>query len=598
MNIIKWKSKNKKKTFKWKNRNKINIFKWRNLNIGVKYGIAIIVTIMLFMISSGITMKLLMDIEKNIHTLENKANNALDIIHLEGLIKNKDVIISDYVHFGEEELIEKYNEENKQFKELAAKIEPIIDNDELKRAFSNVTFFNEEIDSIFIDEIIPLIEQERKTEAIVLRKRVTNRVTTISIYLNEINQDLIAKRSQAINGAKDSIEYVKSILLSSVVVSLILGILIVFLISKGITKNLKKVVDMSNKVSQGDLSVTKMYYDGKDEVGQLAKAINDMVANLQNIIKEISIASKEVTVQSNTLTKISSEISEGSEQMAAVMEEVAAGSEEQAVASNNISKSINVLDNLIKDASNNSEILKNSSNIILEMAKEGNEQMNISIKQMGVVNEIVKDSVKMVKDLDKKSEDISKLVQVIDTISEQTNLLALNAAIEAARAGEAGKGFAVVADEIRKLAEMVSKSLSEITKIVDGIQSESKEMTKSLENGYKEVMDGTDQIEYTGEIFQRINSEVIDMGKKIENIFLSFDQITLSSSEITKSGEQIAVISQENSAGVEESTASIVQQSNSINVISKNAKSLEDLAEQLNTLITQFKLEEKKEETH
>src|SRR5699024_4194813 len=129
-----------------------------------------------------------------------------------------------------------------------------------------------------------------------------------------------------------------------------------------------------------------------------------------------------------------------------------------------------------------------------------------------------RDAVQKVQGLDAQSQEISKLVSVIQDSAEQTNLLALNAAIEAARAGEHGKGFAVVADEVRKLAEQVSVSVTDITTIVTSIQNESSMVTESLEGGYKEVEQGTTQIEATGEKFNGINTSITNMVKDIQSI--------------------------------------------------------------------------------
>lgn len=566
-------------------------FRWRNINIGFKFSILLLVTIALFMASIGIIFKSLGSIENNIRILQSSSNNSLDIARLETIIKNKDVLASDYLHFEEEEIVEKYNALKKECNELIDKIRLILENDEeLKRKYQTIVDNNQEIDTIFNDKIVPFVNEGHKASAVVLLKTVSLLGDTTSISLKMINEALDEKRNQSINQANSNMKNVKNTLISSSIISLLLGTIIVVLVSKNINSNLKKVVNMNNKVSEGDLSINSMNYDGKDEIGQLAKVTNNMISNLKNMIKEISSVAKEASIQSSSLTKVSDEIREGAEQIAATMEEMAAGVEKQANSSYNISKSINVLDDLIKEASNNSDILKGSSDMVLQITENGNKQMDSSINQMVAVNDIVKTSVKKIKGLDKKSEDISKLVQAIDTIATQTNLLSLNAAIEAARAGEAGKGFSVVAEEIRKLAEMVGNSLDQISEIVYGIQKESKEMTESLEKGYKEVKEGTIQIKNTGKIFKKINSEVIDMSKKIESISSSLAQIMSNSSEIRRDGEQIAPIAQENSAGIEETAASMVQQSNSIDIISKNANSLENLAVKLNSLVSRFKL--------
>ena len=83
--------------------------------------------------------------------------------------------------------------------------------------------------------------------------------------------------------------------------------------------------------------------------------------------------------------------------------------------------------------------------------------------------------------LGERSQEIGRVLVIIDDIAEQTKILALNAAIEAARAGEAGKGFAVVAEEIRKLADSVTESTSEIGRVVREIQSSSSSLVMSTE---------------------------------------------------------------------------------------------------------------------
>ncbi len=564
--------------------------KWKNLKIGFKYGVALSITIILFLVATGYTTISLINIKDSIAVIENAGERAVIITQMSYLLKAKNSVISKYILYPSSTLLEEYDSYEKEFLELQTKIEPEMNTEALEFLFDMITNNNEEANKMFEDSIIAEVKKNNTKAAMGIEGKVSA-LNKASFQLSgKLRTKVNDERNKSIDSAYGTLDNTINTLIISILVSILTGTIIIVLISRSISRNLSKIVNALNRVSKGDLTVEKINYNGQDEIGELSTATDHMQYNLRNIIGEVTTSSFEVKNQGKALNQIAWEVKEGGEQIATTMEEMASGAEQQASSSDEIANSIIRLTELIEQASKSSMALENSSKGILDATYKGNGQMEFSIGKMKEIDNIFKDSVIKVKQLEKNSDNITKLVQVINDISEQSNLLALNATIEAARAGEAGKGFAVVADEIRKLAEQSGNSVNEITNIVLGIQSESRSMAESLEEGYHQVETGTEQIKVTGQAFKEINDEVADMVNKIKDISQNINYISEDGNSVNKASEEIAAISQENSAGIEETVASIEHQNGSMETITENAKSLSNLAERLNEVITHFKL--------
>ncbi len=374
-------------------------------------------------------------------------------------------------------------------------------------------------------------------------------------------------------------------------ITVVIVSVIAFFLSSGFTKPIQQVTSVMDRLANGFLNNEVKGEEREDELGQLSKSASATQANLREMIEKIARLSGVVKEQSAKVKQASREIDEGSGQTASTMQELASGSEQQAQASTSLSEQMADFSSKINRATDNGVLIQKSSNEVSESTKYGNQLMENSVTQMNSIYDLVKDSVQKVESLDKQSDEISRLVNAIEEIAEQTNLLALNAAIEAARAGEHGKGFAVVADEVRKLAEQVSASISDITGIVESVQSGSKSVAESLKAGYKQVDEGTQVMEITGSEFKKISQSVEQMVANIENITGDLEEINENSHGINSSIENIASVSEESAAGIEQTTASVVQVSSLIGDISTNADSLAQLSEELEEMVKQFKTE-------
>ena len=565
-------------------------FKWSSIKLGYKYGVALLITIVLFLISTGVTVTLLYDTKEKIDIINERGDRAIKITEMGSIFRSKDIVIADYIYMGVDRYIDEYKQLTKQFEKLESQLASQMDSKDLKKHFNEIDEMATEVDTIFHEKIVPAVEDNNKAILLMKRSKISTLRDMIINHLTEIRKDVNQEREGAITGAIKDMGNVLWVLIGSILVSTLLGSAIIYLISKRISANLDQIVDINNQMAEGSLKVEKMDYDGQDEIGQLAQAQNRMIDNLKGMINQVRYTSENVGQQSQEMNHVVHKVKDGSMEIASTMEQMSAGSQEQAASATEIANSVQRLNQLIEGADQDGELLEKKSHNVLKIAEQGEDQMSRSVQQMERINGIFKNSVEKVQKLARRSQDISGLVGVIKDIAEQTNLLSLNASIEAARAGEAGQGFAVVAEEIRQLADQVANSITEITEIVDGIQTESSQVTDTLEKGYKQVENGTEQIRITGDSFHDIIEAVSEMVDRIEDVSKNLKDISESSNGINTSVQHVASVTEENSAGIEEMSAMVEEQDNSMERVSNNADTLSELAEQLQDMISQFEL--------
>ncbi|WP_420976231.1 methyl-accepting chemotaxis protein [Bacillus vallismortis] len=408
--------------------------------------------------------------------------------------------------------------------------------------------------------------------------------TTIT-QLVELNKE---GSNTAVKQAKDA--YHKGLIYSAVLLtaSIVISVMIWLYINRSIVKPIIRMKESANEIAVGNLSNDIEPLNSKDELGDLNEALQKMVGNLRDIVGYSKEISSRVLSSSQVLTTATNETRSGSKHITETMNEMAEGSEQQAQDAVTIAESMNEFTENIDKAYNHGMTISDTSQNVLGLAVSGNENMATSLQQMKTIHHIVQEAVHKVKSLEQHSQDINKLVQVINGIAEQTNLLSLNAAIEAARAGESGKGFAVVAEEVRKLADGVSDSVQDITRIVGGTQQEIHAVIKYLESSFTEVEKGTENLTDTGQAMQQIKHSVTNVAESIKEVTNGLKQLTNQSITINQSIENIASVSEESAAGIEETFSITEQSAHSMDQVLQNAEELEHLAKELNEKMDQF----------
>jgi methyl-accepting chemotaxis protein len=561
----------------------------KNMNIGWKYGTALIIVFILFGISTAIVTTLINDIGNDVDALERRGDRAIKVTEMGSITRSKGIRIVEYALAKDPAILDEYEDRREKFNTLEAELRSRMDTKELQDIYNKIVENDKKMNDIFTMQIVSAVNSNSYTVHQLVEQTNVIRTETVDL-LDKLRSVVNEDRAIAVSNAKNSQETALIVLLIAMISSVTVGAALVFLISRMVSKNLNKVVEASNLVADGNLNIDAIDYVGNDEIGKLAKATNTMNNNLKQIITQISTISETVTSQSEELTQSANEVKAGSEQIASTMQELASGTEAQANTASDLSMKMTTFTDRVQEANENGNEIYNSSSEVLGLTGQGSQLMDSSVKQMSLIDQIVQEAVVKVQGLDKQSQEISKLVMVIRDIAEQTNLLALNAAIEAARAGDQGRGFAVVADEVRKLAEQVSHSVTDITGFVGTIQNESSTVVEALQTGYSEVEKGTSQIQTTKETFNGINQAVNDMTDRIRTVTDNLSHISATTQEMNASIEEIASISEESAAGVEETSASAEQTSSSMEEVAGSSEALAKLAEELNGLIRRFKL--------
>ena len=562
---------------------------WKDIRIGPKYLSGFFISAVLIIIASAIVYLQLHEGQKGIDAVEQQSKRVSDMAELASIVQIKDVQIADYLLTKNSGYINVFTEYQQEFDALMEKLEPAIRSEEEKSLFNTILENDIKTNDLFFGEISEAVVNDQQYMAVSLRNQSSALRTETIGLVNELMQLIRNEQADTVQDSKSSINSSVILLTASNAAAILIGITMMILISRRISDSLKKIVYTTSQLAVGNLKVKPVNYEGKDEIGQLASAVNQLRNNIHGILYKVASASTSVQNKSDELQQAANEVKESNEQIAMTMEEISTGAETQANSASDLAESMNDFVQRVLTSEQNGQEISSSSKEVLSLTTDGTELMNKSVEQMKRIDVIVAEAVQKVQGLDKQSAEISKLVLVIKDIANQTNLLSLNAAIEAARAGEHGKGFAVVADEVRKLSDQVASSVGEITSIVQSIQSETGQVVESLNTGYNEVHAGTTQIEATGKNFGIINASVTEMVDKIAFISTNLKDIAENSTMMNNLIEEIASVSEESAAGVEQAAASAQQTSSSMEEVSYSAETLAKLADELHGELRAFK---------
>jgi methyl-accepting chemotaxis protein len=490
-----------------------------NLRIGAKLGTgfgAVVVVFLAVAITAGVVTSRLAEADRwNVHTY--KVLGIGDNM-LKSMI-NMETGTRGFLIAGNERFLEPYIGGRKVFGEAwdAAK-KLTSDNNEQQTRLDNMKKRS--------DEFVAVSES-----MIAMRKDVTAGKVTMDAFVAEFGKGrdkaamdgfrelaaafddaerkLLVTRAETADGLRSMSS---AVLLFGSLLAVGLAALFASLVTKAITRPLQSAVEFADAIAKGDLT-SRVETGGKDETGQLLRALDEMQASLGRTVNQVRSTADSVATGSAQIAQGNQDLSSRTEEQASALQQTAATMEELGTTVRNNSDSAQQANQLAKDAT--------------EVATQGGTVVSQVVTTMRSIND--------------SSRKIGDIISVIDGIAFQTNILALNAAVEAARAGEQGRGFAVVASEVRSLAQRSADAAKEIKTLIGRSVEQVEQGTVLVDQAGKTMVEIVTSIQRVNDIVAEITSASVEQSSGVQ--------------QVGEAVSQMDRATQQNAALVEESAA-------------------------------------------
>ena len=389
-----------------------------------------------------------------------------------------------------------------------------------------------------------------------------------------------------------AIDRILKTVIFSVLAVVAICIFVAVSISMSITGSLQKGIGVVQKVAQGELgtAIDTKLLGRKDEIGDLAKAIETLQQALLNIISKISNSSEQITRAADDLGVTANETNSTMKQVECAVSSITGNISEQAQSTKSTTDNIVLMGEQIGITSSEVNLLNQNADLM----RRSSEQATTTIQQLRQINTEVENSIETINRqihlTNDSAQKIRAATEIIASIADETNLLSLNASIEAARSGESGRGFAVVAAQIQKLAEQSNNSSRAIEKITNDLINNSAETVAIMSNVHEIISSQSQNMIETEQIVAEVMSGIGTSLERIEQIESSTVMLENSRNRIVQAVEGLSEIAQQNAASTQETCAQTVEVSNTFAEIEGSAKQLMDIAEDLSNTMKYFRL--------
>jgi methyl-accepting chemotaxis protein len=355
-----------------------------------------------------------------------------------------------------------------------------------------------------------------------------------------------------------------------------------------VDRQMARLTAAAERFGAGDLRPVQLN-EMPEELERMARAMDDMASRLRGLVGSVVNEAQQLSASAGDFSAMSEEIAASSGEISAAMVKISGGAEHQV---QGMTEADALLVRLREASVTNAEAAQRAVKLAEEIRRTTlryRGDIETTRTTLLDVRSVVQTSSQQVRALVQRSDSITAFIDLIKQISSQTNLLALNAAIEAARAGEHGRGFAVVAEEVRQLADSSARAAEDVTKTVEFIRTQIREVAETMQIGTTKV-GGIETI-----------AEVVVKG--LDAIGAEIGEVQASASSLAKQAEvnrevvgelsgRTALVSRaaaEHASSSEEVSAAAEEQSASTEDMAASAGALLDASTRLTKLVGEFK---------
>ncbi len=247
------------------------------------------------------------------------------------------------------------------------------------------------------------------------------------------------------------------------------------------------IMQSLGQIAQNDLTV-KVPVTG-DVTGAIADAINFVTTETSGALRQVLGISANVARASTQVRQRAADVMTAAEKNGVEVTSTSRELEGAAAALNEIAGQAH-------SASEAAERAIAATGQALKIVSE-------TVHGVALSRDQIRETEKRLKRLGERSQEITTVVNIINQIAERTSVLALNAGMQAAAAGDAGRGFALVADEVKRLAESARDATRQIGTLVNGIQADSGDTIRTMNETISQVVEISKLAERAGEQMEK-----------------------------------------------------------------------------------------------